>query len=138
MVTSAHDLGAAIEAELTDEQWDNVAPAPPPPARINLATMLADPAKRSKFAEAFCLPDVEPRSTVVDPELTEAMAQLRHAIERGGRIQYAMSFALRADRWRAVQQLRRLGCSAQVETECALERVEALIAGGACRPEEDQ
>lgn len=56
-------------------------------ARINLEAMLADPAKRSKIVDAFCLPDVEQSSTTTDPVaaelidgVTEALKQLDEAV----------------------------------------------------------
>lgn len=101
-----------------------------PRARIDLGAMLADPGRRSKLAEAFCLPDREPRTTTVDPELSAAMLDLRHWIERAERIRYASRFARRYGRDRAVTRLDLLATTAQCQIESALERVESLVCAG--------
>lgn len=101
-----------------------------PRAHIDLGAMLADPGRRSKLAEAFCLPDREPRTTTVDPELTAALLDHRRCVDRCARVSYALGYALRHGRDGAVGKLLRLDCRAQVELESSLEYLETIVCAG--------
>lgn len=108
---NAHELGAAIEAELTDDHWLALAAAVPDAER---AHHLANP---------------EPiRSTTVEPELTNAWLELRESLARRDE---ALSALLQSPTcptshdW-IRERLRPLDSSVARD----LERVEQLIAGG--------
>lgn len=74
-------------------------------ARINLEAMLADPAKRSKIVDAFCLPDVEQLSTTTDPVAREIIDAAQRAMDLLDEASIALDDALftGADRLRLIE-----------------------------------